>query len=261
VNALAVTRSVLARDRAVVLLGLAAIAALSWLHVIHMAGSMPAMSSMAHVQPWGMADFLLMFVMWAVMMVAMMLPSAAPMILVFAGIKRRSPAAADGALALVTALFALAYIVVWTGFSLAATLANWALHQAGLMTSTMGSTLPMAGGVLLLVAGIYQWTPLKHACLSRCRSPLAFLMTEWRTGRTGAFVMGLRHGLFCLGCCWALMALLFVLGAMNLLWIAGLAAIALIEKVAPGGAWLSRGLGLVLAAWGAWMIAAYLAQA
>jgi predicted metal-binding membrane protein len=254
-DALAATRGVLVRDRVVVLLALAAIAALAWLYVIHMAGSMPAIPT-AHVQPWGAVELLLMFLMWAVMMVAMMLPSAAPMILVFTSVKRRS--AAGSALALVTGLFALAYLVVWIGFSLAATAANWALHQAGLMTAMMGSTLPLVGGILLLAAGVYQWTPLKHACLSRCRSPLAFLMTEWRPGRSGAFFMGLRHGLFCLGCCWALMTLLFVLGLMNLLWIAALAAIALLEKVLPGGLWVSRVLGIALIGWGAWMIAASL---
>jgi predicted metal-binding membrane protein len=138
---------------------------------------------------------------------------------------------------------------------LLATAANWALHQSGLMTGAMGRAVPVAGGVLLVTAGAFQWTPLKHACLNRCRSPLAFLLTEWRDGNRGAFVMGVRHGAYCLLCCWALMSLLFVLGIMNLLWIAALAAIVLAEKVVPGGIWVSRLLGVLLSAWGAWMIA------
>jgi predicted metal-binding membrane protein len=118
----------------------------------------------------------------------------------------------------------------------------------------MVSTSPFLGGTLLLAAGIYQWTPLKYVCLSHCRAPLVFLMSEWREGHRGALLMGLRHGLFCLGCCWILMGLLFVLGVMNLLWIAALAGFILLEKVAPRGQWLGRLTGVLLIGWGAWMI-------
>jgi predicted metal-binding membrane protein len=187
-----------------------------------------------------------------VMMVAMMLPSAAPMIVMFASTgRRRRPEARS---ALPASIFALAYVVVWAGFSVAATLANWGLHQGGWMTSMSGSAVPAIAGVLLVGAGLYQLTPLKDVCLTKCRSPLAFLMSEWREGRWGAFVMGVRHGAYCLACCWALMSLLFVLGVMNLVWIAVLAGIALIEKVAPRGLWLSRPLGVALVAWGSWTL-------
>jgi predicted metal-binding membrane protein len=250
---------VLKRDRAITALGLAAIAALAWCYTILIApmggGDMAGAAShmaMPQDQPWSGVDFLLMFAMWMVMMVAMMLPSAAPMILLFAGANRKRQQAQDPYLP--TSLFAGAYIVVWAGFAAMATLANWALHSRGLMTSMMGRALPLWGGGLLIAAGVYQFTPLKLACLNKCRSPLAFLMSEWREGRLGTFVMGLRHGGYCLLCCWALMALLFVLGVMNLAWIALLAAFVLIEKLACSGPWLSRASGLLLIGWGAWMV-------
>jgi len=249
---------VLRRDRTITAVGLAAIALLAWYYTIMVAsmsagGMSGAASQMAMPQdhPWSRADFLLMFVMWMVMMVAMMLPSASPMILVFTNANRRRHEAHVPYLH--TSLFASAYLVVWAGFAAIATLANWALHRVGLMTSMMGSALPLWGAAILIAAGLYQFTPLKLACLNKCRSPLAFIMSEWREGRLGAFVMGLRHGVYCLLCCWALMALLFVLGVLNLAWIALLAAFVLVEKIASGGAWLSRASGLLLLAWGVWM--------
>src|SRR5262245_4044908 len=257
VDATALER-VLKRDRAITALGLVAIASLAWCYTILVAsmgdGDMAGAAShmaMPQDQPWSGADFLLMFAMWMVMMVAMMLPSAAPMILLFASANRKRQLARERYL--LTSLFAGSYVVVWIGFALIATLANWILHSRGLMTSMMGSALRLWGGGLLIVAGLYQFTPLKLACLNKCRSPLAFLMSEWREGRLGAFVMGLRHGVYCVLCCWALMALLFVLGVMNLAWIALLAAFVLVEKIASGGAWLSRASGLLLLGWGVWM--------
>jgi len=254
---------VLKKDRAITALGLAAITALAWIYTIHVSmgdmasGSspmaMPDMPDMAMPQnnSWSGVDFLLMFVMWLVMMVAMMLPSAAPMILLFASTNRQRKPARDPYLT--TFLFVSAYVVVWAAFSLIATSANWALHRNGLMTSMMGRALPLWAGGFLIGAGIYQFTPLKFACLNKCRSPLAFLMSEWREGRLGAVVMGLRHGAYCLLCCWALMALLFVLGVMNLAWITVLAAFVFIEKLASSGPWLSRASGLLLIGWGAWL--------
>jgi predicted metal-binding membrane protein len=248
----------LRRDRLITALGLGAIAALAWLYTIMIAsmgsgGMADAASHMAmpQDQPWRGIDFVLMFTMWMVMMVAMMLPSATPMVLMFVNANRKRHAAYDPYLH--TSLFASAYLVVWAGFAFIATLANWALHSGGLMTSMMGSTLPLWGGAILIAAGLYQFTPLKLACLNKCRSPLAFLMSEWREGRRGAFVMGLRHGGYCLLCCWALMALLFVLGVMNLAWIALLATFVLVEKLASSGPWLSRASGLLLIGWGIWM--------
>jgi predicted metal-binding membrane protein len=251
----------LKRDRTITAVCLAAIISLAWLYTAMVAsmssgGAMAdAASQMAMPQdnPWGTVDFLLMVVMWMVMMVAMMLPSASPMILVFANANRRRHEAQDPYLH--TSLFASAYLVVWVGFAAIATLANWALHSGGLMTSMMGSALPLWAAAILIAAGLYQFTPLKLACLNKCRSPLAFIMSEWREGRLGAFVMGLRHGGYCLLCCWSLMALLFVLGVMNLAWIALLAAFVLIEKLATGGPWVSRVSGLLLFGWGVWIAA------
>jgi predicted metal-binding membrane protein len=249
---------VLRRDRAVTTIGLVVIAALAWSYTIlvasmtnsDMAGAASHMA-MPLDRAWHAADLLVMFAMWVAMMVAMMLPSATPMILLFANVDRKRQHAQTPYLP--TALFAASYLVTWAGFALIATTANWALHSRGFMTSMMGSALPLWGGGLLIAAGLYQFTPLKFACLNRCRSPLAFLMSEWRDGALGAFMMGLRHGIYCLGCCWALMALLFVLGIMNLAWIAVLAVFVLLEKLASSGPWLSRVSGLLLLGWGVWM--------
>lgn len=241
------------QDRAVVLFGVALIAAVTWAYTIHVAATRSDFA-VPMVQPWGMMEVTTMFVMWTVMMVAMMLPSAAPMILMFAGIQRRRRR--TGRPWAPVALFTAAYIVLWTGFSLLATITNWALHQGGVLTSMMGRAEPVYAAGLLVLAGLYQWTPLKAACLSRCRSPLGFLLSEWREGSKGAVVMGVRHGVYCLLCCWTLMSLLFVLGVMNLVWIAALTGVAVAEKILPGGAWLSRALGVALMAWGAWITAA-----
>ena len=191
-------------------------------------------------------------VMWAVMMVAMMTPAAARMILMFATIHRRR--AADGRPAVPTAIFVFGYLVVWTSYSIAAALAQVSLHAAALLSPGLATTSPLLGGGLLVAAGIFQWTPLKRACLAACRSPLSFLMNGWHEGRRGAFVMGLRHGLYCLGCCWALMALLFVAGVMNLLWIAAIALAVLVEKVVPHGDQVGRLTGAALIAAGVLLV-------
>ena len=199
-----------------------------------------------------------MFVMWVVMMVAMMVPTAAPMILLFATVNRRNREQERPYVP--TGVFLSGYVLVWSGFAVLATAANWALHTNSLLSSMMGeSTSAYLGGALLLAAGAFQWSRLKYVCLTHCRSPLGFLMSEWQDGSAGAMRMGLKHGGYCLGCCWVLMGLLFVLGVMNLLWIAALAAFVLVEKVAPSGHLVSRLTGLVLAAWGLWMVAAELA--
>ena len=192
-------------------------------------------------------------VMWAVMMVAMMTPAAGPMVLMFEAIHRRRAAA--GRPAVPTAIFVLGYLVVWTVYSVIAALAQGALHAAALLSPAMVATSPLLAGGLLIAAGVFQWTPLKRACLAACRSPLSFLMTGWREGRGGAFVMGLRHGLYCLGCCWALMALLFVAGVMNLLWVAAIAVTVLVEKVVPRGDLVGRLAGVALVAAGVLLLA------
>lgn len=245
--------TVLRRDRAVVLAGIVGVVALAWGYMFYLARDMNSMDmAMPQTQSWSAVDFGLMFVMWAVMMVAMMVPTAAPMILVFATVNRRRREQQRPFIP--TGVFLLGYLVVWTGFAVLATLAQWGLHTAALLSSMMGSASPTVGGALLVAAGVFQWTQLKYSCLKNCRTPLGFLMSEWREGRDGALVMGLRHGLYCLGCCWILMGLLFVLGVMNLLWIAALAGFVLVEKVAPAGHWVSRLSGLLLIGWGAWII-------
>ena len=252
----------LRHDRAVVAVALFSTAAIAWISLLRaplgMDGSaagtdaaMPGMS-MPSVHAWSALDVLSLFLMWATMMVAMMLPSAAPMILLVATIHRRRRERASPAVP--TVIFAAGYLVVWTGFSAAAALTQWGLHQTALLSPAMASTSPVFSGALLILAGAYQWLPIKSACLSRCRSPLGFLGSEWREGVAGTVVMGLRHGLFCLGCCWALMALLFVAGVMNPLWVAAIAGLVLLEKVTRLGPGVGRLAGLALVAWGAWML-------
>ena len=204
------------------------------------------------LNPWSTATLLPLFLMWIEMMVAMMIPSAAPMILTFALVNRKRREAERPFVP--TGVFLLGYLVVWTGFSALAALAQWILHGRALLSPMMVGTSPMLGGALLITAGIFQWTPLKGACLIHCQSPLGFLLTDWREGRWGAFGMGLKHGAYCTGCCWLLMALLFVAGVMNLWWIAILAVFVLLEKVVPKGLWLGRAAGMILAVWGAWMM-------
>jgi predicted metal-binding membrane protein len=201
---------------------------------------------------WSAGSLLPLFLMWAGMMIAMMLPSAMPMILTFAAVSRnrrrqQRPYVSAG-------IFVAGYVAIWSGFSVLAALAQWLLHRQALLSSTMASTSAALGGALLLVAGVFQFTPLKHTCLTRCRAPLDFIMTGWREGARGAFRMGVEHGVFCTGCCWAFMALLFVLGVMNILWIGALSFLVALEKLLPRGKWLSAATGVFLTIWGALVI-------
>jgi predicted metal-binding membrane protein len=252
----------LRHDRAVVAAGLLSLAAAAWVSLLRarpgMGGSgagadaaMPGMS-MPGMHAWSALDLLPLFLMWATMMVAMMLPSAAPMILLVASVHRRRRERASPAAP--TALFVAGYLLVWTAFSAVAALAQWGLHGAALLSPAMASTSSLFSGVVLIIAGAYQWLPVKSACLSHCRSPLGFLGSEWREGMAGTVVMGLKHGLFCLGCCWALMAVLFVAGVMNPLGVAAIAGVVLIEKIAPVGPALGKVAGVALIAGGAWML-------
>lgn len=253
-----VAETVLKRDRLIVMAGLAAVTALAWVYLLQLASSMTGMDinnmemSMPTTQAWRSGEILLTFLMWVVMMVAMMTPSATPMILMFARVNRQRQAEQTPIPA--TVVFVLGYLLAWSSFSVGATLVQWGLHSAALLSAEMGSVTPLLGGILLILAGVYQFTPLKHACLSRCRTPLGFLMTEWRDGTKGALIMGVRHGLYCVGCCWLLMALLFVAGVMNLLWVALIAGYVLVEKVVPAGQWVSRAIGLLTVGWGVWLL-------
>lgn len=184
--------------------------------------------------------------MWVTMMAAMMLPSAAPAVLLVDALDRQAGRGSLGA-----GLFTLGYLLVWIGFSLQATAAQFGLDHAGLLGEDMAASSARLAAALLIFAGVYEWTPWKHACLAHCRTPFEFLTRHWRAGPLRA---GFRHGLYCLGCCWLLMALLFVGGLMNLLWIAGLALLVLVEKLLPLGGRTSRVAGLAMIAWGGFLL-------
>ena len=264
-----VLSTLLRADRAIVLSGLVAVTLIAWAYLLLGAGAdmgtatggtvmpgmaMPgmAMPGMAMSTPqWTLGYAAIIFVMWAVMMVAMMLPGAAPTILLVAALSRQREAGGRGTLAAGAAgFFAAGYLLVWAAFSLLATTLQWALSDAGMLSPTMATTNRIAAGGVLIAAGVYQWTPLKDACLNHCRSPLSVLLNHWRPGLLGALRSGVTNGFYCLGCCWVLMALLFVGGIMNLAWIAGIALLVLVEKTLPWGVWTGRLAGAVLVLWG-----------
>ena len=203
------------------------------------------MSSMD--MPWTATDVFFTFTMWAVMMVGMMTGTAAPMLLLFAG---AHAARGTRRMSLPVITFGLGYTIVWVAFSAGAALAQWALHQAAMLTPAMAASNARLAGGILVAAGVYQLTPVKGTCLIRCRSPLGFLMTNWRDGALGALQMGLRHGVYCLGCCWLLMCLLFVVGVMNLVWVAALTAFVLVEKIGPFGLIVARIAGAIMIVFG-----------
>ncbi len=261
--------AVLRRDRAIMIAALATLTVLAWADLVWLANDMkmdgmdmtgfrmiPAGQGlmMPASAPWQPIEFVYVFVMWVVMMIGMMTPSVAPMILIYARVGRE--AAAQGKLFAASGWFAAGYLFAWTGFSVVATTAQWALERAALLTPMMESASNILGGTVLIVAGLYQWSPLKEACLFYCRSPLGFIQQQggFRREPTGALALGFRHGIYCIGCCWALMALLFIGGVMNLFWIAVLAILVLLEKAAPLGRVVARiaGVGFVVA--GTWML-------
>jgi predicted metal-binding membrane protein len=209
------------------------------------AETMSGMVMSAAASNWSLRDVASIFAMWTVMMAAMMLPSALPTIEMHARIARGQSAENTGP----TWLFVAGYLAAWTSFAAAVALVQYPLARTTIIGDTM-KMKPLAGGLLLIAAGIYQITPLKQACLTKCRTPLGFFMTKWRAGSRGALLMGFNHGVFCVGCCWLLMALMFVGGAMNLAWAAALAIFVLLEKAAPWGNALSRASGAVMMASG-----------
>ncbi len=251
------------RHRALIASCIVLITALAWAYLVHLnhrmtspleGDSMVAAMGMVMNRPWGAGDLLLTFVMWAVMMVGMMAVPALPVLLLFAGMQARR---ADRGVVPAVPSFGLGYLIVWLAFSAGATAAQWALHEGALLSSTLATSSTSVAGVILVAAGAYQLTPLKTGCLARCRSPLGFLMSNWRDGSAGAFQMGFRHGIFCLGCCWALMAVLFVVGVMNLAWVGVLTLFILAEKIGPAGARLSRVGGAVLMALGVALVSGW----
>ena len=283
---------ILRRDRAVVATALTLITALSWIYLVDMAIDMGMFVSgeadsamegsgtkgegskskskagvvarmaesmegggtaIAGISSWSLDYFVMMFLMWAIMMVGMMVPTAAPMILIYAQFARNRQRAGP---LVSTGAFVTGYLIVWTGFSLAATIAQWGLDEAALLSPMMVSTSPWLGAGLLIAAGVFQLTPWKNACLAHCRTPFQFFTEHWRIGRLGALRMGLHHGWYCLGCCWALMLLLFFGGVMNLLWIAAITVFVLLEKVLPRGPIAGRVSGVAMIALGVVVFAA-----
>ena len=244
--------TVVRHDRLVTAAALTLITGLAWLWLLAGAGMDMDMDGMDPdmVMPmdWSPGYAVLMFFMWWIMMIAMMLPSAAPMILLFALVNRRSRE--QGAPWVPTTIFASGYLIAWGGFSLAATLLQWWFEQAGWLSMAMASANRWLSGGILIAAGIYQLTPLKHACLRHCRGPVEFISQHWRPGPGGALRMGLEHGAFCVGCCWVVMGLLFYGGVMNLYWIVGLAVLVLLEKIVPAGHWLGSLSGVGFLVWG-----------
>ena len=236
--------------------GLAAAVVLAWAWIVSMArdmyGPMTGASAWMMRSTWDAPHLLLLWLMWAVMMAAMMLPSAAPLLLLYDGVQRRRRGA-EGATVNLYALGA-GYVLVWAMFSVGATVLQRVLSRLLILDPMMQMPDRRATAVTLLLAGAYQLTPWKAACLRQCRSPLSFVMQHWREGTSGALRMGVAHGAYCVGCCWALMLLLFAGGVMSLLTIVGLTALVLIEKVTPIGVTSSRVLGASMLAAGAWLV-------
>jgi predicted metal-binding membrane protein len=241
--------------------GLTGIALAGWAYMFYMAWAMANMDKVEMWMPpiatatWTVWDFFMLFVMWATMMVAMMTPSILPMVTMFTSLNKNRRSRQQSYTP--TFIFVSGYLIAWTGFSVLAAIAQWPLHTAGLLNPMMDSRSYLLSGLVLIVAGIYQWTPAKDACLTTCRSPLGFLMTEWREGNMGALIMGIRHGVYCVGCCWALMLVLFGVGVMNMLWVLLITAFVVVEKIlpAPGPVRFVSGLGLVC--WGGYWLSLY----
>lgn len=261
---------VLRRDRAVVATCLFAIVVLAWAYLFWLAADMdmggmdmtgfrmiPAGRGlmMPVITPWQPIEFAFVFVMWAVMMVGMMTPSAAPLILIYARVGRQ--AAAQHQPFAASAWLAGGYLLAWVAFSFVATLAQWGIEREGWLTPEMASASGMFGGLTLIAAGLYQWTPLKDACLQQCQFPLQFVQRHggFRGDAIGSLALGSRHGITCVGCCWMLMALLFVGGVMNVLWIALMMVFVLVEKLVPAGRLISRASGTGFLAAGMWLAA------
>jgi predicted metal-binding membrane protein len=246
----------LRRDKVTVVFCMATVTLIAWVYMIRMAFEMTE-AGMSVSDPcmvdWSLRDFRMIFSMWSMMMVAMMLPTVAPIILIFSAVNRQRSNERNPLIP--TGLFLLAYLFVWVAYSALATFAQWGLHASAILSHSMTINSPILGGAFFLAAGVFQWTPFRDACMSHCRSPIGFVLTEWREGKRGAMIMGLKHGTFCVGCCWMLMALSFVLGAMNMLWMAMLTIFMFLEKVIwPTNIWVSRIAGVALATWGLWII-------
>jgi predicted metal-binding membrane protein len=249
------------RERTLISTCLVLVALLAWGYLLHLDRQMSSSTEYDRMMremgmnmdmPWTAADVFFTFTMWAVMMVGMMAGSAAPVLLLF-GSARRARGAQGVPLAVLS--FGAGYLVVWVAFSAFAALVQWGLHDTAMLSPMMSASSPRLAGAILIGAGLYQLTPIKGACLTHCRSPLGFLMVHWRDGNAGALQMGVRHGAYCLGCCWALMGVLFVVGVMNLVWVAALTAFVLVEKFGPAGARVARVAGAAMIVFGLLVVA------
>lgn len=235
----------LRHDRLLMLAGIALVVAMAWVYLLAGAGIDMSMAGMEmDPMPWSPAHAVIVLIMWWVMMIAMMVPSATPTVLLFITMKRRgetlrSPSAE-------ACVLLSGYLLAWLGFSIAAMFIQWVLESLNWMSMEMASSSAVLGGTILLAAGLYQFTPIKIACLRYCQSPVLFLSRNWRPGALGALRMGLRHGMYCVGCCWFLMGLLFVSGIMNLVWIAAIALYVAFEKLLPVGRRLSMAAGAAM---------------
>ena len=246
-------------EKALALASLVAVTGLAWLYLFLEAARMRSMASMGSMPmppaaPWSPSSLLLTFLMWTVMMVGMMLPSAAPMLLLYGTLARKN--AERGVMLAAVWVFAAGYLLVWAGFSLVATILQASLQDFALLSASMTAAGPRLAGILLVVAGLYQWLPVKAACLENCRNPLQFLLTRWRPGTAGGLEMGAEHGVYCLGCCWALMTLLFAVGVMNLIWVAVIAGFVFVEKLLPAPRLTTRVAGVALTATGLYLAVA-----
>ncbi len=244
---------VISRERISLIAATAILVGLAWGYLLKVASDMPDMSGMTVAMPWTAVDVFMLFVMWVIMMIAMMLPSATPMILTFQMVNSRRPQHRT----VPTYLFMAGYLVIWALYSLAATLLQWLLHSQALISAAMAVNYPLLSGSILICAGLFQWSQLKGLCLTKCRSPLAFLMAHWREGHMGAFKMGLQHGSYCAGCCWLLMLVLFVTGVMNLLAVLLIAIFVLAEKTISNGIVFAKIGGAFLIIAGVWQLNSY----
>jgi predicted metal-binding membrane protein len=244
---------VLRRERIVVILALALLTALAWSYLLWLSTVWHGADVIPGDIPWGAMEFAFVFAMWTVMMVGMMTPAAVPMILMYARMGRQT-AAHDTPFA-ATVWFSAGYFLVWIAFALLATFVQWAFERAELLDSAMAGTSNVVGGLLFVAAGSYQWTRLKDVCLTQCQTPFAFLMRQggFRGDAPGSLMLGIRHGAYCVGCCWTLTALLLVGGVMNVFWIVLLALLIFLEKVTPFGRQIALLAGSILVVAGAWL--------
>ena len=242
-------KKILTRDRFFILTGMASITVWAWWYTVGRARAMTAMPQVLipSGEPWTFSYGFMVFIMWVIMMIAMMLPSVTPMALVFASVHRKRREQQKPFVP--TGFFLAGYLLAWAIFSLIATLLQALFHYLSFMSPTMESSHNIFAAMILLAAGIFQFTPLKRACLFRCQNPLEFVMTKWKEGKDGALRMGVHHGLFCIGCCWFLMSLLFVVGVMNIFWVAILALFVLLEKLIKAREWLRYMAGGALIIW------------